>query len=273
MAYSTRRQRRAPGGWYSRRGSGLAALAALVWVCLPLAGLAESPRQSRLEAEEPVIISTSYQNFLSNCQGTGMLDEIILEAFRRVGGRAKVVYNPTEQALYDVNAGIFQGELNRVAGMEKDFPNLVRVPEANMVMDFVAFSRQALQIRSWEDLRELSIGIVRGWKILEEQTADFPWVILVPTQVELFTMLDKGRIDVALYDYATGYTVLADLGYQGIRHLEPPLATRPMYLYLHRDYRELVQPLADALRAMKADGTYQEMVSRGYSQAGIPPRN
>ncbi len=205
-------------------------------------------------------VSTSYKSLFSTPEQTGMLDRIVKEAFRRIGIKAKIVFNPTERSSEDVNEGFADVEINRIEGMEKYYPNLVRVPEPNMVMDFVAFSRQDFKIEGWDSIKDLYIGIVKGWKILEENTADFSHVVLVPTETELFNMLDKGRIDIALYCRLAGYEQLMLLGLKGIHHLEPPLVSRNMYLYLNKKHQDLAEQVAQSLRSMKEDGTYGQIV-------------
>lgn len=213
------------------------------------------------ENQEPVFtVSTSYKSLLSNPEQTGMLDRIAKEAFHRIGINAEIVFNSTGRSLEDVNEGLADAELNRIEGMEENYPNLVRIPEPNMVMHFVAFSKKDFEIEGWESIRDLHIGIVKGWKILEENTADFPYVVLVPTETELFNMLDKDRIDIALYSKLTGYEQLMFRDLKDIYHLEPPLASRNMYLYLYKKHQDLVDKVADALRSMKEDGTYDQIV-------------
>jgi len=214
-----------------------------------------------LFCQEPIFrISTSYQNLLSNSQGTGMLDRIIKEAFQRIEIKAEIVYTSTEKSLIDVNAGLLDGEINRIEGMELSYPNLIRIPEPNMVMNFVAFSTKSIPIQGWESIRNLYLGIVKGWKILEDKTEGFPRVVYVPSEVELFTMLHKGRIDLALYADLTGYAVLEDLGFKEIFALAPPLEMRNMYLYVHKKHRDKVELIAEGLRGMKQDGTYDALV-------------
>ncbi|MFO7730653.1 MAG: transporter substrate-binding domain-containing protein [Spirochaetia bacterium] len=211
--------------------------------------------------ENKFYISTSYKNLLSNPEQRGMLDRIMDEAFHRIGLEAKIVFTRTEKSLVDVNAGLLDGELNRIAGMEAEYTNLVQVPEPNMTMHFVAFAKQDFQIDGWESIRNLYIGIVKGWKILEQNTADFPRRTLVPSEIELFTMLHKDRLDVALYSKLTGYAALEEMNYDEIFHLEPPLASRKMYLYVHKRHSALVPEIAEALKSMKEDGTYEKIVS------------
>ena len=212
--------------------------------------------------EERIVISTSYNNLLSNSTHTGILDLVLIEAFNRIGLNAEIVYSKTANSLADVNSGLADAEMNRVEGMEKNYPNLVRVDEPNMIMEFVAFSRSSFVVEGWESLRDLNVGIVKGWKILENNTVGFPKVVFVPSETELFRMLDKDRLDVALYSKLTGYDYIKKAGYLRISHLEPPLAKRPMYLYLNNSRAELADEVAAALREMKSDGTYQELVSK-----------
>lgn len=216
---------------------------------------------AEIEQKQPIFtVSTSYKSLFSTPEQTGMLDRIVKEAFRRIGIKAEIVFNPTGRSLEDVNGGFADVEINRIEGMEEHYPNLIRVPEPNMVMDFVAFTRQDFKIEGWESIKDLYIGIVRGWKILEENTANFPHVVLVPTETELFNMLDKGRIDTALYCRLAGYEQLMFLGLKDIHHLEPSLASRHMYLYLNKKHQALVEQIAQSLRSMKEDGTYEQIV-------------
>lgn len=129
-----------------------------------------------------------------------------------------------------------------------------------MTMHFVAFAKEDFDTSSWQSIRGRYIGIVRGWKILERNTEGFPNLVFVPTETELFRMLHKDRLDMALYSKLTGYAAIESLGYEGIRHLEPPLASRKMYLYVHRSHEALVDEIAAALESMKNDGTYDRIV-------------
>jgi len=44
--------------------------------------------------------------------------------------------------------------------------------------------------------------------------------------------------------------------------LQPPLADKDMFLYLHKKHRNLIPRITASLRAVKADGTYQRLVDR-----------
>jgi polar amino acid transport system substrate-binding protein len=220
-------------------------------------------------APDTFSISNSYRNLLSNSEQTGILDRVFMEAFERLGIDLEIVFTPTDSSIVDVNAGILDAEANRIAGMEEMYPHLRRVPEPNMTMEFVAFATRDIRIDGWESLRNLDIGIVRGWKILEDNTRGFPYVVTVPSEVELFNMLERGRIDVALYAKLTGYAAVREIGLKGIRHLEPPLASRDMFLYVHQRHAGLTAEIARVLREMKQDGTYQAIMDQVLEEYGV----
>ena len=141
-----------------------------------------------------------------------------------------------------------------------------------MTMHFVAFAQKPFALGGWKSLENRHIGIVRGWKILENHTRGFPHVTLVSTETELFTMLQKGRLDVALYDKLTGYEQLSQRGFTDIRHLEPPLVSREMFLYLNKKHTDLIQPLAEALKTLKRDGTYEKILRESTAHLKMDQR-
>ncbi len=220
-------------------------------------------------AHDALIISTSYQNLLSNSDHSGFLDRMLGEVFSRLGIPCEFVYSPTDRSVVDVNAGLLDAEINRIRGFEELYPNLVRVPEPNMIMEFVAFSRRDYDLQSWSDLEGLYVGHVAGWLILEEATSGFANVVHVPSEVELFRMLDKDRIDVALYARLTGLVLLSQLGIENVTPLTPPLARREMFLYVHERHEGLVESIAEAIRLVKSDGTYEEILREVLAEHGI----
>lgn len=192
-------------------------------------------------------------------EGTGFLDIVASEAFRRAGVRLRLVKLPAERALLNANAGIEDGDLTRIAGLEAQYPNLVRVPEKLVDYHFVAFSKNASIPSRWEAVRQRQTGHIKGWKIYEQQLTGAPNVIAAENPEQLFRLLDLGRIEVALYARWFGEALIQRQGIRNVRALEPPLASREMFIYLHQRHAALVPKLAEALRAIKAEGLYQRL--------------
>ena len=195
-----------------------------------------------LLAQQPLVMCTTESAPLSTPEQTGMLDTIVAEAFRRAGAAIKILTVPGERALLNANSGAADGDINRIAGLDAQYVNLVQVPEPNMTYDFVAISRKPLVINGWDSLRPYRVGHVIGWKLVEKNVS-----------AESVTTVASAQL-------------LRELNVAGAKVLDPPLERRQMYIYLHTRHAPLVPKLAAALRAMKADGAYSAIVSRYKKQ-------
>lgn len=208
----------------------------------------------------PLVLCTTNAPPLSTPERTGMLDRILLEAFRRVGQPVRFSTTPSERGLINANSGLADGDANRIAGLSKAYPNLVQVPEPNLSYEFTAFANKPLPLKGWESLRGLRVGYLTGWKIFEENVQEAN-VTKVDTPQQLFTLLAMDRVDVALFDRLGGLHYLRELKLPEVKALEPPLARRDMYLYLNAAHAVLAPRLAAALKSMKADGSYAAIMA------------
>ncbi|MBL8486860.1 MAG: transporter substrate-binding domain-containing protein [Rhodocyclaceae bacterium] len=190
------------------------------------------------------------------------LQEISVEAFRRVGLEFRLISLPSERSLLSANNGEVDGEGLRVAGLAAQYPNLVQVPERYIGISFVAFARDpSIRVdKGWESLRSHSVAFITGWKMFEANATVARVVNRVEKPEQLFRMLEGGRIDLALYTRADGVALARSLGLADVHPLAPSLRDVDMYLYLHRRHEALVPRLAQALRDMKADGSYDRIL-------------
>lgn len=224
------------------------------------------------DADPPTLtLNDAFDAPLTTQAGDGFLDTIVGEAFRRAGLRLKLVRLPAERGLINANAGIEDGDLSRIAGLENIYPNLVRVPEKTLDMHFVAFARAANPLQaSWEALETLAVGHIKGWKIFEQNLRPATHITTTDNAVQLFTILEKNRIDVALYDRWQGYALAKRMQIDGIHVAEPPLAVREMFIYLHRRHAAKVPAIAAALRAIKAEGMYTRICQEKFAPLATP---
>jgi polar amino acid transport system substrate-binding protein len=201
-------------------------------------------------------IGTTAAPPLSLPDQSGRLDNMLREAFKRIGVRVAFVTLPSERSLSDADAGIIDGDSNRIAGLESTFTHLTRVPESNMDYEFMAFSTtHGIKLQGSESLNAYIVSYVIGWKILD-QYVKTPEVYKVASPQQLFSLLKAGRTDIVLYDRFGGDYYLKELNIEQGYAIEPPLAHREMFLYLNSKHAALVPRLAEAIRAMKADGSY-----------------
>ncbi len=226
-----------------------------------------------LAAETPELVLNDVNDApFTTPQGDGFLDRVAREAFARAGRRVRLVDLPAERGLRNANEGIEDGDLTRIAGMEKTYPNLVMVPEKIIDWRFSAFTRDpALTTTAgWKSLLSYSVGIIKGWKIAETNLAKARQIVYVEDAEQLFRLLAKNRVDAVVYSREMGQLLLKQRRLQNVRLVEPPLDTREMFIYLNKKHTPLIPGLVRALRSLKADGSYEryyrESVTRVLAQ-------
>jgi len=215
-------------------------------------------------ASPSLVITTSVGPPESDESGTGIYDLLLQEAFSRINQRIEVVHLPSERALMNADSGLTDGEFPRISGLEKLYPNLIRVPERLTDYEFVAFGKHHKQtMYSWDALQPYDVAIVRGWKILEKNIVKYHSLIRAKNHKLLFDLLLNDRVDIVVYSRITGNAYIRSQGLEDVVvALEPPLAIRKMYLYLNKKHERLIEPLSNALRKMRKDGTYSEIKNR-----------
>ncbi len=212
----------------------------------------------------PFKVNTSIKPPFSTKDGTGFFDLLIQEIGKRMVLDVKVVRQPPARALCSVNEGFSDAELPRIAGLEKKYPNLIRVEEKIIDYNFVAFMRgpEGKHMSHWDDMADKRVGYLVGWKIFENNVPKEVYVNKLNKPALLFDMLDSGRIDVALYERYAGWNNIRSYAHMGIHECTPPLAVKPMYMYFHNSHAHLAPLAAEVLRKMKADGTYNRIKER-----------
>lgn len=191
------------------------------------------------------------------------LQVLAQEALRRIGVEFKLVSLPSERSLVAANAGEVDGEGLRVAGLEEQYGNLVRVPERFVRTSFVAFARtSSINLeRGWDSISPYRVAFINGWKMFEANASGARVVHKVDKPEQMFQMLEHGHVDLALYTRADGVFLARKLGLASVAPLAPTLKDVDLFLYLHRRHEALVPRLARALKDMKADGTYQRLTT------------
>ncbi len=217
---------------------------------------------SRCDATE-LTLNTTGSPPLNTPKQTGFMDLIATEAFHRIGITLKTIKLPAERGLINANVGIVDGEMSRIKGLEKLYPNLIRVPEKIMDWDFVGFSQKDIDLtHGWSSLPPYSVSFINGWKILEKDIPKRVDITKVRTPEQLFSILYKKRTDLILYERWGGLLYIKNKHFKSIKILSPPLATKEMFIYLHKKHKLLVPKLAKALKQIKQNGRYTTIFNK-----------
>lgn len=190
----------------------------------------------------------------------GFLDLLVPEVFRRIGVEAEAVrYAASERAMINANNGIDDGVAMRIKGLDREYPNLVRIDEKVIDNEFVGYaSRAQFATTGFDTLRKHHVAYIIGWKVFEAVLPPGDSVTLAKDAEQLFSLLEHDRADVILFERWQGAYILRERGIKA-HLLWPPLVSTEMFMYLHSKHAHLAEPAARALRAMKADGTYHRI--------------
>lgn len=223
-----------------------------------------------VSAQQTIVLSTIQRTPISTPDNKGMADLIAIEAFKRVGVKLEIDDIPAKRALINANRGIHDGDLARVDGVTKAYPNLLPVPEITWLAEIGGFSKQeGIKLNGWSSLDPFHLAYIRGWVIFERNIKASKSLTQVNDPETLFNLLDKNRTDIALYEKKMGYGVIKKMKLEGIYNLKQPLTVEPIYIYLHKKHQALIPQVANAIREMKRDGSYQMIVHNALK--GILP--
>lgn len=220
-------------------------------------GTSASPQA---QAQMTLALTTAISAPYSTPQKTGLFDRLATEIFRRLGIAVAIHSLPAERALLTLNAGLDDGTMARVAGLAKRYANLVQFSEPLMASEFMVFTKRAhLQMTGWDSLQPYHIGIITGWKILEQHLTGVTALTKVKDRSQLFQLLDHDRVDVIIFLRWGGLEIIKRLGLTDVEALEPPLIVQDVFIYLYKKHTALAAQASAVLKDMKQDGTYQRI--------------
>lgn len=193
---------------------------------------------------------------------TEIAEQVLREAYDRLGYELTVHRLPGERTLIFANEGRMDGELYRKLGMDQTYNNLLIVPVPLLTYEIVVFTHgTSFTVNGWDSLKPFTIGHVRGIKIVQENTAGMR-TEAVPTMAQAFQKMMMGRTDIVVGNRLSGMAVVKSLKLDEVHVLNPPLASFPVYHYLHRKHEELVPRLSGVLRQMRADKVIEAIQQR-----------
>lgn len=211
-------------------------------------------------ASESLVINTYALPPLSTKVATGFYDAVVREATRRIGRNITIVWRPEKRGIRLANIGEEDGHYPRIASVSKEFRNLIHVPVPIYRSIFVAIAKRAdVEVKGWESLKSFSVGYPMGWKVFEAKEEHFGTPVPVTSPPSLLRMVDRGRIDVVLYEQTAFGLIATKEGMTHLRILKPPLSSLDLFLLLHKKHASLVPRFAAALKGLTEDGTLRKL--------------
>ncbi|MEH6627736.1 MAG: transporter substrate-binding domain-containing protein [Motiliproteus sp.] len=187
---------------------------------------------------------------------------VVAEAYRRIGIETVIRPFPGERSLSYSNKGVTDGELFRIAGITEKYSNLIMVPVPVNIQDAMVITKQTeFAVNGWDSLKPYTVGIRRGIKFSGKGTEGMT-PLIVDSNESLFKILDAGRTNVIVITRVNGLDMLRQLKIPGIRTLEPPIESYPLYHYLHKKNKHLMPKITVALQEMEKKGLIKKIRAR-----------
>ncbi len=196
-----------------------------------------------------------------------VVDRLLYGALQRAGYGLTMDAAPMAYAIQMANSGERDGLASQVAGLEANFPNLVMVPEQMASVSFPVFSRSEadISIQSWSDFSGLRVGhMFQKSYIINHLPKDIAGSVQYDTFYELNLALLRGECDVIVTSSTNNAQLVVAEGIKPVGVAE----SQPSYVYVNKKYADLVEPIAQGLRAMKADGTFDKVISGRQVNSG-----
>lgn len=188
--------------------------------------------------------------------GKNIAIKFMTRVYAKLGHNLTIQEYPGGRALIESNAGHVDGELFRVAGINSEYKNLIQIPGPVSYSRIIAYVKKGSDLSpvKWSDLKGLRVGYVSGAKIVEIKLQGIQSTA-VQSPEQLFYMLEKNRLDVAIYVVTSAKTP------EGVVPVDPPLLEVPVYHYIHVKNKQLVAPLQDTIRRLTEQGELERIIS------------
>ena len=199
---------------------------------------------------------------VANSPDTSVSSDVLKEAYRRLGIDISIRGLGASEALQRSNSGLADGEVQRIDGISRNFPNLIQVPiPINYIQGAVFSKNSALKLRGWYSLRTFKIGLVKGIIFAEKGTSGMQ-VQMTETYDQLIELLLNDQVDLIVVPYINGAVAIRQHPQGGQLHLNGILETYLLYHYLHKTHEKLVPAITSTLKSMLLDGTITTMRSK-----------
>lgn len=211
-------------------------------------------------AADLLVINTYLPPPYHTKEENGFYDDVFHEIGRRIERDITIVGWPGKRGIRATNSGSDDGHFPRIIGAAKEFENLIHVPVPVFQSTYVAIAKRPdVEVTGWDSLKSYSVAYPLGWKVYEDKMAHFGTSFPVESRASLLRMVDRGRVDVALYEKSAFRLIAEKEGLTHLRVLHPPLSSEPLFLLLHKKHAALVPMFAAALTEITEDGTLRKL--------------
>jgi len=178
------------------------------------------------------------------------ISPLVTLAYQSINQPISITYMPSYRSLKLANQGVMDGELYRIADINKRYPNLIIVPVPLYYIKLTAYAKSdTIKIDGWRSLSTYHLGIIRGIELVNKHTISMHRTI-ADSHSQLFNMLQNDRIQIALSASYSAAPIIDALKDSEIKALKPAILSFPVYHFVHKKNRHLIPALTKALESL-----------------------
>ena len=196
---------------------------------------------------------------------------ILEKAYAAIGISVTFVNMPGERALIESTRGGMDGEIVRTVLIEKDYPQLLRVPVPLYFFSTSTLVRNepGATAPSLEEARKMNrVGVVRGIKATESIVSGWPNLTVANNLETAMEMLQAKRFDVLVTATEAALAAMQDSKLAAGTFKLRTVMTIPAYHYLNQNNAALVPAIAAELAKLK--GKYPSVLEGVSAEAKSP---
>ena len=180
--------------------------------------------------------------------------KILEKAYQKANLEMEPIFMPLEESLQRSNTGKTDGELGRIAKINKLYPNLLQVPVSVASVEAVAFSKDTtLNIQNWDDLIGHKLTIIKGAKFIELGTKGIDKESVI-SFAEAIERLKNDQTEIVVAPKLAGVGILHKKRYQDIKTVSPTIQRLKLYHFVHKKNSHLIPIITPILQEMKQNG-------------------
>ncbi|MCG8617426.1 MAG: transporter substrate-binding domain-containing protein [Desulfobacterales bacterium] len=216
------------------------------------------------------LATLNWEPFYSeNLPEGGFFTALSREAFKRAGYELKVEFMPWKRALEMSKKGKYDGLLGAYHNTDRETYFVFTEPAAHNEEVFLQKKGSGIAYSALEELKPYKIGGLNGAAPIKELT-EKGFKTEAAEDLNSIKKLNAGRLDLVIMGKQNFYFALKNTAaykpYQdAFEVLDPPFKSYGLYCTIAKtraDARETVDKFNAALNEMKADGTYDEILTR-----------
>ncbi|MCX4027502.1 hypothetical protein H0A36_22930 [Endozoicomonas sp. SM1973] len=189
----------------------------------------------------------------------GFIDRFLNLIFSDIGCKIKIITLPAMRTLSETNKGKLDGTFMFSDEVYIDeYPNLIRI-EPSYFSYFLAFTGFGKLPRSDKEVSTYRLATIRGMS-LPHTLIDHQHIFLAKDLIQLTTLLQRNRVDVAIMPVAVAYFYKQQSCFKSLNITVYSELSVNLYIYLHKRHHNIKVPLGNSVRRLKRSKQYQHLL-------------